>query len=151
MHKPGAAIYFPCNYSPAIDCGIASLNNCPGMAERAESNMRPAIKKVRTSKTGSALAPRTEMLPCEAAPHRRSEILEDVRLQQEIWKGCKQLKLRAAGDLSERQDNVFIWVCPHRLCAAAWLLPLPTSLTEERMFARAVYRLHAWHCCVLLT
>lgn len=36
LHKPGAAIYFPCNSSPAIDCGIASLNNCTGMAKGAE-------------------------------------------------------------------------------------------------------------------
>jgi len=33
--KPSAAVYFPCN-SSAVDGGMASLNNCPGMAGGAE-------------------------------------------------------------------------------------------------------------------
>ena len=76
--------------------------------------MWPAIKKVGTSKTGSALVPKAESLPSEAAPHPRSEQSEDVKLQWEIWKGCKQLKLRSAGALPERRDRKTM--CSYGLC-----------------------------------
>lgn len=67
--------------------------------------MCPAIKKVGTSKTGSALAPKAEFLPCKAAPCTRSELLEDLKLHGMVGKGWKQLKPGSAGDFSRKQGR----------------------------------------------